>query len=96
MTDEYARFIADRASDAEHALFELRNALMGTGIKKCDETARLIDRYRMNCVFIAADYIGRTPKEGDGELEEHLGIVDPRPLVDMNDYELLADYSREW
>ena len=56
MTDEYARFVADKASDAEFALFELRNALMGTGIKRCDKQACTIDGYRTLCTSIASEY----------------------------------------
>lgn len=56
MTDEYARFVADKASDAEFALFELRNALMGTGIERCDEQARTIDGCRTLCASIASEY----------------------------------------
>lgn len=58
MTDEYERFIAERARDAEHALFELRNALMGTGDERCERQARYIDRHRTCCAVLAREYGG--------------------------------------
>lgn len=46
MTDEYRLFIRDNAIAAEQALFDLRNALHGTGIDKLEMKAFRIEDMR--------------------------------------------------
>ena len=56
MTEEYERYIQRHAAAAESALFELRNALMGTGIGKCDQQAGAVEQMRLLCVGLAHEY----------------------------------------
>ena len=56
MTDDYQAFIQGKAADAENALFELRNALMGTGIERCDQQASAVEQMRLFCVGLAHEY----------------------------------------
>lgn len=56
MQETYERYIQRHAADAENALFELRNALMGTGIERCDQQANAVEQMRLFCVELANEY----------------------------------------
>lgn len=66
MTDEYKEYLQDKMADAENALFELRNALRGTGglpygrPNKYDNMAIQVDNFRTSVVMMAH----RLSKEG--------------------------------
>lgn len=56
MDETYEQYIQRHAADAENALFELRNALMGTGIDKCDDQSRKVESMRSYCANLAREY----------------------------------------
>lgn len=56
MQESYEQYIQRHAAEAESALFELRNALMGTGIERCDQQANAVEQMRLFCVGLAHEY----------------------------------------
>ena len=56
MQESYEQYIKRHAAEAENALFELRNALMGTGIERCDQQANAVEQMRLFCVGLAHEY----------------------------------------
>lgn len=59
MNETYQEYIQRHAAEAENALFELRNALMGTGIEECDEQAREVDGMREFCADLSREHASR-------------------------------------
>lgn len=59
VTDNYRTFIRQNAAEAEAALFDLRNALRGTGIERCDELARTAEKMRLMCAAIVEEFNDR-------------------------------------
>ena len=53
MTQEYEVYIYESAMRAEAAMFQLRNALMGTGIDKYDRRSRWAERVRIDLADLA-------------------------------------------
>lgn len=53
MTQEYEVYIYESAMKAEAAMFQLRNALMGTGIDEYDRLSRWADRVRIDLADLA-------------------------------------------
>lgn len=52
MTDEYRLFIRDKGADAEQELFDLRNALRGTGIDELDMWAQRVESMRLTVAHL--------------------------------------------
>jgi hypothetical protein len=56
MTDDYERFIADKAADAEQALFDLRNALRGTYLYRSNADEVAVEKMRRRCADLSRKY----------------------------------------
>ena len=65
MTDEYRLFIRDNAITAEQALFDLCNALQGTGIDEFDMLAQRVESMRLTVAHLTRklERMGRDEKE---------------------------------
>ena len=65
MTDEYRLFIRYNAITAEQALFDLRNALQGTGIENLEVWSHMVEDMRVTTGNLARilERMGRDEKE---------------------------------
>ena len=59
---QYAQYIIRNLATAENALFEARNACMGTGVERYDRITRELDKMRVRVATLALDEVKRAVK----------------------------------